>query len=204
MKTYTKIFSRLFAQIWILILATLVFTYGVLLLTDLKNYKLIVEDKDFNFYYITNDANEIQATRIKYNCNYGFHYCRDFNSFNAVGGKIVDRYSGYKVISADYYIDVYKKENEKWVLIDSVIGKEYSNDFGGVQYLDDFKITPRVENVKYEYPAWRYYVPIAIFVFTLPVMGLTGYNSVIKAIECIKIYGKRKKESEMPVIDKYM
>ena len=108
------------------------------------------------------------------------------------------------MISADYYIDVYKKENEKWVLIDSVIGNEYSNDFGGVQYLDDFKITPRVENVKYEYPAWRYYVPIAIFVFTLPVMGLTGYNSVIKAIECIKIYGKRKKESEMPVIDKYM
>ena len=62
MKTYTKIFSRLFAQIWIFILATLVFTYGVLLLTDLKNYKLIVEDKDFNFYYITNDANEIQAS----------------------------------------------------------------------------------------------------------------------------------------------
>lgn len=31
-------------------------------------------------------------------------------------------------------------------------------------------------------------------------MGLTGYNAVIETITLIK----RKKESEMPVIDKYM
>ena len=83
-------------------------------------------------------------------------------------------------------------------------GNTYEKNFYDVEKGSGFKIIARVENAKYEYPAWRYYVPIAIFVFTLPVMGLTGYNSVIKAIECIKIYRKRKKESEMPVIDKYM
>lgn len=155
MKTYTKIFGKLFAQIWIFILATLVFTYGVLLLTDLKNYELIVENFDCSTRRVVDEGGKHQYNSVIYSCNYGFHYCRDFNSFNAVGGKIVDRYSGYKVISADYFLDIYRKENEKWVLLETVNGTEYNKNFYDIEKGCEFKITPRVENVKYEYPAWR-------------------------------------------------
>lgn len=59
MKTYTKIFGKLFAQIWIFILASLVFTYGVLLLTDLKNYELIVENFDCSTRRVVDESGNI-------------------------------------------------------------------------------------------------------------------------------------------------
>lgn len=85
-------------------------------------------------------------------------------------------------------------------MLETVRGNTYEKKFYDVEKGRSFKVKARVENAKYEYPAWRYYVPIAIFVFTLPIMGLTGYNAVIETITLVK----RKKESEMPVIDKYM
>lgn len=200
MKTYTKIFGKLFAQIWILILASLVFTYGVLLLTDLKNYELIPVNESTKTFNYFDENDNFKYINVKFSCKYEFRYRRDFHSFYSIKGTMVNKYSEYKVISADYYIDVYRKENGKYVLLETVSGDTYEKKFYDVEKGSGFKIIARVENAKYEYPAWRYYVPIAIFVFTLPVMGLTGYNAVIETITLIK----RKKESEMPVIDKYM
>ena len=59
------------------------------------------------------------------------------------------------MISADYFLDIYRKENEKWVLLETVNGTEYNKNFYDIEKGCEFKITPRVENVKYEYPAWR-------------------------------------------------
>lgn len=170
----------------------------------MKNYKIVPVNESTKTFNYFDENDNFKYINVKFSCEYEFSYCRSFNSFNAVSGEVVNKYSEYKVISADYYIDVYRKENDKYVLLETVRGNTYEKKFYDVEKGRSFKVKARVENAKYEYPAWRYYVPIAIFVFTLPVMGLTGYNSVIKAIECIKIYGKRKKESEKPVIDKYM
>ena len=182
-------------QVWILLLSTMIFIFGILLLTDLKNYRLINVSEFGTGHYWLDDDNGVRYVNVHIKCEYEFRYCRSFKSFTVVKGKRVNTDRGYRVKSAEHYLDIYAKENGETVLWKTISGDEYSQDFYDIEFGENLEIKPRLENVKYEYPAWRIYVHILLFLITLPLMGLSVYNITIIAIEL----AKQKKESETPV-----
>lgn len=192
MKSIVNIYQKIFMQVWIFVLSTLVFISGILLLTDLKYYKYVITEGNSANYSGILDEQGKKYIRVYIKCKAELMYTRDIHSF--VGewyGYKVSSTSGYDVTSDGIYLDIYETRNGEQVLLKTIHSTEYSENFYDLEYALGIKIVPRLENVKYIYPSWRIYVPVLIFVLTLPIMFLSGYLIVTEIIEKERI----KKES---------
>ena len=191
-----NIYQKFFMQVWLFILSAVVFAFGILMLTDLGNYRLIITEGIGASIISMRDENGIPYKRVSIKCKTELVYYDSFDQIVYHGYNVVDDTSGYKVKDYKLFLDIiYTGENEEEVLIETICADEYSKDYYDQNYGWRIKIVPRLENIKYEYPAWMIYVPIIIFVFTLPIMLLSGYLIAAKIVARIKF----ERESVMPV-----
>ena len=189
-------YQKFFMQVWLFILSVVVFVFGILMLTDLDNYRYVLTEGTGSMGASMLDENGERYIRISIKCKTELVYYDSFDQIVYQGYNVVDDTSGYKVKDYKLYLDViYEREKGKGVLIETICADEYSKDYYDLEYANWIKIVPRLENIKYEYPAWRIYVPIMIFVFTLPIMLLSGYLIAAKIVARIKF----ERESVMPV-----
>ena len=183
-----NIYQKFFMQVWLFILSAVVFAFGILMLTDLGNYRLVITEGRESNTTFERGENDVLCMEVSIKCKTALEYFGPFDQIVYHGYNLVDSISGYKVKDYTLYLDVYDiydYGNEvKYVFVETICAEEYSEKF--YDPLHTRKVISRLENVKYEYPAWRIYVPIMIFVFTLPIMSLSGYLIAAKIIEWIK------------------
>jgi len=200
MKSIVNIYQKIFMQVWIFVLSTLIFVCGILLLTDLKNYKYVITEGYAPTYVWNVDEYGKTYVNVHINCKAKLMYVGDIHNLPIMWfGYEVSSTSGYEAKSDGIYLDIYETKNGELVLLETLKTNTYSKNFYDLEYGEGIKIKPRLENVKYEYPKWRIYVPIILFILTVPMMALSVYLIVLEIIDKVK----RKKESEMPIYDKY-
>lgn len=197
MKSIVNIYQKIFMQVWIFVLSTLVFVSGILLLTDLNNYRYVITEGFGATYSSWLDEQGTPYARVYIKCETKLVYFRHPKQFEYTGYNEVKLTSDYRVKEAQLYLDIYETKNGEQVFLETIQSSEYSKDFYDLEYAHGIKIVPRLENVKYEYPSWRIYVPVLIFVLTLPIILLSGYLIVIMIIEKVKF----KIKSETPIPD---
>ena len=193
MKSIASIYRKLFMQVWIFVLSALVFISGILLLTDLRNYRYIISE-GYGANSVTRlDEQGKNYTTVWIKCTTKFVYGR-----NSTAGYLsceVSCTSGYEAENDGIYLDIYETKDGELVFLKTVHAYEYSENFYDLEYARGIKIVPRLGNVKYKYPAWRIYVPILIFMLSLPIMSLSGYLIVTGIVEKVRL----KIESETPI-----
>ena len=200
MKPYIKVYGKIFMQVWILLLSTMIFIFGILLLTDLKNYKCYISSPFGGGFHLTAAYQEgklMSATIICSNKISLEH--KKSGSIIYQGGE--NGYCEFKSkwvrFKARLCIDVYKNKEGELTLVNTIDEGYYITNFVGKEAITawNYEFVPRLHSVEITFPSWRYYVPIVIYILTLPLMGLSVYNITIIAIEL----AKQKKESETPV-----
>lgn len=170
-------------QIWIFVLSTLIFIFGILMLTDLSNYKYVITDHEGTNYTSYVDEQGQKYVNVYFKCTAELIYGKELH--NITGGK-VKKDSGYKAKNEGVFLDVYETRNGEQVFLKTLQANEYSENFYDLEYGWGIKVIPRLNKVKYIYPAWRIYIPVLLFVLTVPIMALSGYLSVTSIIEKIK------------------
>lgn len=200
MKIQTKLYESVFIQIWLLALSALIMAAGILLLTDLKYYRCVLTKglgAACNFF--ADEEGKIYAV-VSIDCETEFCYTRYFESFTCPDNTWhkVRPNSGYKLENYTIYLDIYHKEGNESVLVETVHDSSYSQTFYDIEYATGLEIKPRIEDVRIRYPSWRIYVPVLLFLLSVPVAGLSFVTI------CIRIYSLRKqnKEAETPVAGK--
>lgn len=187
--THYSIYKRIIIQIWLMVLSLLVLMGGIFMLLDLKNYQCIM----------TGSIGAAKSYRLD---DDGYEYCRvsvdtqkELVYYTQHGKVVVPYSSGYKVTHSELYLDFYEHKDGKDTYLKTIEGGEYEEIFYDLDYASRLKIIPRLENIKISYPSYRIWVPIILFLLSIPIFILSLYNTIIYTIEKVK----KERESNEPI-----
>lgn len=191
-----NLYKTIFVQVWLLIISTMIFIGGIVMLNDLHNYKYVItEGYGANSALLTDEQGTLYR-RVYIDCKAKLMYSLSWPGLENGEYEVMEN-KGYEVKSDGIYLDIYERnpENDELIFLKTIHSDTYSEIFYDVDYGDRITIIPRIENIKYKYPAWRIYVPIFLFVLSLSVMISSIYSIIVRVIEKIK----NKKEYKVKI-----